>query len=153
MNYIESDVLHCLRIETEYDQWYTEDEGSPAPDPPTQPIFLGMVHLLPSSPLPVLELSIEASLKYYHLPANICGGLDDVYSRIYHISLVQWLENRCSVTGTHATITLDISFEFFGDEDYDPEVFQGTCVPHMRKLLAPLDGIEGVKLNINISSY
>lgn len=156
MDYIQSNALQRLCIQREYDQWYidchTEHTRPPVIDESFQPFFLGMLHLLPSVPPPVIDLKIQVSHKYYNLPDAICDGIDDVYSRIYHFSLVQWLENSCSLAGTNATITLDISFDFFVGNDYDLNIFQGTCEPYMRKLLAPLDRIEGVKLIIKISS-
>ncbi|KJA26583.1 hypothetical protein HYPSUDRAFT_36293 [Hypholoma sublateritium FD-334 SS-4] len=155
VDYIQSNVLQCLRIQREYNQSYlyhhTEHTRPPVLDDSFQPFFLGMLHLLPSVPPPVLDLKIRVFHRYHYLQETICDGIDDVYSRIYHSSLVQWLENRCSLTGTQATITFDIRFLFFVANDYDPSIFQETCEPYMRKLFAVLDKMEGVKLVIKVS--
>ena len=156
LQYIQSDVLQCLRIEREYhqiyldDSEYTDEIRPPAIDESFKPFFLGMRHLLPSVPPPSLDLKIRAVHDYYCLPKNICDGIDDIYSRIYHHSIPEWLKNSCSSAGTEATITFDIRLYFLSPHDFAPNSFQGTCEPYMRKLLASLERIKGVKLIINI---
>ena len=157
VDYIQSDMLQCLRIEREYHQIYlddseydTDDIRPPVIDDSFQPFFLGMRHLLPVVPPPSLDLKIRAFHDYYTLPNNICDGIDDVYSRTYHHSMLKWLKNSCSSLGTEATITFDIYLYLLSPHDIDPSSIQGTCEPYMRKLLAPLERIKGVKLIINI---
>lgn len=137
----------------EYDQYivydYTNDEITP--EKPHQLYFLSMLHLLPSVPLPVLDIEIKVCIQYYHYPETACQGLDNFYSQVYHPSLVQWLERQCSLTGTQATIMFDVNFDFRLHTDYDADMFQGECEPYLHRLLSPLNGIEGVELNIEIS--
>ncbi|KJA26581.1 hypothetical protein HYPSUDRAFT_63834 [Hypholoma sublateritium FD-334 SS-4] len=154
--YIQSNALQCLRIQRKYDQWsHAESTKTPTLGQPFQPFFLGMLHLLPSVPPPEIDLKIQVSLKYYYLPTAIFDSLDYVYSRIYHFSLVEWLEKMCSSTGTQANITLVIEFDLFEirTNDYDPVIFQEIYEPYMHKLLAPLGRIKGVKLNIKIYAF
>ncbi len=86
---------------------------------------------------------------YNYLLDSLCDGIDDVYHRIYHSSLVQCLRNICSSTETKVTLTLDIYFFFSVPHNYDGSTV--VCEPYMRKLLASLDEIHGVNLVIKFS--
>ena len=138
----------------DYDHFIVYDgaNDAPLPEQPHQLYFLNILHLLPSVPPPILDIEIKVCLRYYYHPATACYcGLENFYSQMYHTSLVQWLERQCSWTGTLATITFYVDFDFRLDDDYDPDMFQRECEPYLCKLLSSLDGLDGVTLNIRIS--
>ena len=153
VDYIRSNALQRLCVLMDYDQYivydYTKDEITP--ERPHQPYFLSMLHLLPSVPPPVLDIEIKVRFRYYHYPAAVCQGLSFFFSQVYHPSLVSWLESECLLSGTQATVTFDIFFDFKIDVDYNPDIFQEECEPYLRSLLSPLNRIDGAKLDIRIS--
>ncbi|KJA17049.1 hypothetical protein HYPSUDRAFT_46780 [Hypholoma sublateritium FD-334 SS-4] len=129
------------------------DEDAILNNPEQQPIFLRIFNLLPTNTPPILLININIELNYDHPVMSSHSGLDQLYHRMYHPSLIRLLEH-CS---DHSQITLDIDLDVVLDPDFASPIrhtlksLAEEYEEYFRGLLSCLVRIEGLSVLVHVS--